>query len=262
VASPHSHVQTIRVPPHLLVRRVERLPATVDDEDNEQRRSCARPRSPDGSGADGGGVGVYYATYAEVYAHLVRHLGLVPLGLMRHGAKTRPAQIRAMAAAVAEAMGGPAVAGVADSTGPAATPGPGGTGLGLHPPDAAAGNHRRVPALPGRTAADTLPAGEDAAADSLAAYYQVRLPSERDRGFGSRSAATLPPLLPLPYVYTAPDADAKVKADDLIFVLVSVHNTAVAAAHIVQRQWRHRVQLAPHVSAAGPSAAGHAVPAE
>jgi hypothetical protein len=152
------------------------------------------------------------------------------MGLMRHGAKVRPAQVAAMDRAAG--YDATRIAVTSEDAGSAAA----GTGV--------------VTAAGAAAPAHTLP--EEArpdAADALLAYYTFRLPpaghsaghSRRD-GAAAQSVASsgrgMPPLLPLPYVYTAPDADALVKADDVVFVVASVHNTVIAAATVVQRWMR------------------------
>jgi hypothetical protein len=80
---------------------------------------------------------------------------------------------------------------------------------------------------------DKIPMGSTASMMSIQEYYRYRLPSTK-----ADCRTSLPDLLPLPYVYTAPEKDCLVKADDLLIIAVSEHNPVHIAACIAQRVFR------------------------
>ncbi|RYG51441.1 hypothetical protein EON67_03370 [archaeon] len=101
--------------------------------------------------------------------------------------------------------------------------------------------HDAVPMVPGQ--ADTAEARHARVVLAGHVYSVPELKAARTARTLGRAPSTPaqplePALLPFNYVYTAPEADTKVKADDLIIVMTSRANPYVCAVKMIQRWYR------------------------
>lgn len=271
VSSSTTLLTMVQVPLHLLVRRRPRR-APVP----QPAGTAASAAMEAHIAALNAPVAVAYCDYSEIYAYCMRVMGLTPLGIVRHGARVRGSFPRLAHAAVASATKARAAGGVKpDGAGVVEAPVPQGQATIMR--TLAAYYQHRLPQDMGADGGATAGAGagrddssssgddddddgddddgddDDGASDDGGGQSGDAV--RRGNGAEAGTAPTLqsqhghitnrghplPPLLPQSYVVTAPDGDTKVKADDLIVAIVSLHSLEYAAARILQRwlrSWR------------------------